>query len=589
MQWVRGPEPVPVASGEHLTSTLWRRAGDAEEIAVHHDGQRWTSVTWRELADRVEAVAAGLIAHGIAPGAAVGIMSATRLDWTIADLAILSVGAVTVPIYETDSPRRCARILADAEVALVLAEHGGLAERVAEAREHVDWDGEVLVIDDGALEWLAGRASDADRAEVDRRRAAISADDVASIVYTSGTTGTSKGCVLTHRNLLWTVRQSLVAVEAAFRNPDASTVLFLPLAHVFTRLVQFGCLEQGVSVAYARSLRSLRDDLPELQPTFLLTVPRVLEKLYDGARAQAGGWRRAVFDAADRAAVEAGTATEVGPLLRLRLRLADALVYRRLREAVGGRLEVVVSGGSPLGARLSHFFLAAGIAVGQGYGLTETSPACTFDQPDDPTPGTVGTPLPGVEIAIADDGEVCVRGENVFAGYHRDPEATAEVVDDDGWLRTGDLGELDERGSLWITGRKKELIVTAGGKNVAPEPLEEAIRAHRLVSQAVVVGDDRPFVAALVTLDEDALAAFAEEEGLGGDAADLRAHARVREEVARAVEAANATVSRAESIREFRILERDLHHSLDELTPTMKPRRGQIAEHFADDVAALYT
>ena len=588
MQRVSGGEPVPVGPGEHLTATLWRRAGEDAEIAVHHDGRHWTSVTWRELADRVAAVAAGLVARGIAPGTSVGIRSSTRLDWTVADLAILSVGAVTVPIYETDSPRRCARILDDAEVALVLVENAELAGRVAEAREHVAWDGEVLVIDDGALERLAERASDTDREEVERRRAAIGADDVASIVYTSGTTGASKGCVLTHRNLLWNVRQSLVAIEAAFRNPEASTVLFLPLAHVFTRLVQFGCLEQGATVAYARSLQSLREDLPALQPTFLLTVPRVLEKLYDGARAQASGWRRVVFDAADRAAVEAGTSSEIGPLLRLRLRLADALVYRRLREAVGGRLEVVVSGGSPLGERLSHFFLAAGIVVGQGYGLTETSPACTFDRPDDPTPGTVGTPLPGVEIVIADDGEILVRGENVFAGYHRDPEATREILDEDGWLRTGDLGELDEDGSLWITGRKKELIVTAGGKNVAPEPLEEAIRAHPLVSQAVVVGDDRPFVGALVTLDDDALAAFAEEEGLAGDEADLRGHERVREEVAGAVEAANATVSRAESIREFRILERDFRHSLDELTPTMKPRRGQIAENFADEVAALY-
>ncbi len=588
MQRVSGGEPVPVGPGEHLTATLWRRAGEDAEIAVHHDGRHWTSVTWRELADRVAAVAAGLVARGIAPGTSVGIMSSTRLDWTVVDLAILSVGAVTVPIYETDSPRRCARILDDAEVALVLVENDELAGRVAEAREHVAWDGEVLVIDDGALERLAERASDTDREEVERRRAAIGADDVASIVYTSGTTGASKGCVLTHRNLLWNVRQSLVAIEAAFRNPEASTVLFLPLAHVFTRLVQFGCLEQGATVAYARSLSSLREDLPALQPTFLLTVPRVLEKLYDGARAQASGWRRVVFDAADRAAVEAGTSSEIGPLLRLRLRLADALVYRRLREAVGGRLEVVVSGGSPLGERLSHFFLAAGIVVGQGYGLTETSPACTFDRPDDPTPGTVGTPLPGVEIVIAGDGEILVRGENVFAGYHRDPEATREILDEDGWLRTGDLGELDEDGSLWITGRKKELIVTAGGKNVAPEPLEEAIRAHPLVSQAVVVGDDRPFIGALVTLDDDALAAFAEEEGLAGDEADLRGHERVREEVAGAVEAANATVSRAESIREFRILERDFRHSLDELTPTMKPRRGQIAENFADEVAALY-
>ena len=588
MQRVSGGEPVPVETGEHLTSTLWRRAGEDTEIAVHHDGGHWTSVTWRGLADRVAAVAAGLVAHGIAPGASVGIMASTRLDWTVVDLAILSAGAVTVPIYETDSPRRCARILDDADVALVLAEHDELAGRIAEARQHVAWDGEVLVIDDGALEQLAEDAGDADHAELERRRGAVTADDVASIVYTSGTTGTSKGCVLTHRNLLWTVRQSLVAMEAAFRNPDASTVLFLPLAHVFTRLVQFGCLEQGVTVAYARSLSSLRDDLPELQPTFLLTVPRVLEKLYDGARAQATGWRRLVFDAADRAALEAGTSTTVGPLLRARLRLADAFVYRRLREAVGGRLEVVVSGGSPLGARLSHFFLAAGIVVGQGYGLTETSPACTYDRPDAPRPGSVGTPLPGAEIAIADDGEVLVRGENVFPGYHRDPAATAEVLDADGRLQTGDLGELDEEGVLWITGRKKELIVTAGGKNVAPEPLEEAIRAHPLVSHAVVVGDDRPFVAALVTLDDDALRVFAEEQGLAGDERALRSHERVREEVAGAVEAANGTVSQAESIRAFRILERDFRHSLDELTPTMKPRRGQISENFADEVATLY-
>ncbi len=586
MQRVAGPTPEPVDAHEHLTTSLWQRSEDGSEVLRFHDGDRWVAMSWSELAARVRAVAAGLIGSGLRPGDPVGIMSPTRAEWTIADLAVLAAAGVTVPMYETDSPQRCAWVLGNTEARLVLAGSNELAERIAAARDEGGRPEELLVLDEGALDELAARGDDDALAELERRLDELSGDAVASIVHTSGTTGRPKGCVLTHHNLVWTTRQSLAAVEAAFGGERPSTLLFLPLAHVFARIIQFACLEQGALLGYARSREHLPDDLQAVQPRFLLGVPRGFEKIHETASEQASGRLAGrVFELAEDVALELAT-EEPGPVTRLKAHLADPLVYRRVRNSLGGQVRYALSGGGPISDELVHFLGATGLTLVQGYGLTETSAPATIDRPEDTRVGTVGRPLPGVEIGVDDRGEVLVRGPNVFQGYHRDPDATAEALDEEGWLHTGDLGELDADGYLRITGRLKEVIVTAGGKNVAPEPLEEELRAHPLIAEPLVIGDRQPFIAALITLDPERVESFARDHG--PPAEELHEHERVRDEIAQAVEKANQQVSKAESIREFRILERTFRIEEDELTPTRKPRRATILEHFSDAVDAIY-
>lgn len=585
MQRVAGPTPEPVDANEHLTTSLWRRSEDRSEVLRFHDGDRWVAMTWSELAARVRAVAAGLIASGLRPGDPVGIMSPTRPEWTVADLAVLAAAGVTVPMYETDSPQRCAWVLGNTEARLVLAGSNELAERITAARDEVGRPEELLVLDEGALDDLAARGDDDALAELEQRLEELSGDRVASIVHTSGTTGRPKGCVLTHHNLVWTTRQALAAIEEAFGGERPSTLLFLPLAHVFARIIQFACLEKGAVLGYARSREHLPDDLQAVQPRFLLGVPRVFEKIHETATEQASGISGRIFELAEDVALELAT-EEPGPVTRLKAHLADLLVYRRVRASLGGQVRYALSGGGPISDELVHFLSATGLTLVQGYGLTETSAPATIDRPEDPRVGTVGRPLPGVEVGVDDRGEVLVRGPNVFQGYHRDPDATAETLDEEGWLHTGDLGELDADGYLHITGRLKEVIVTAGGKNVAPEPLEEALRAHPLIAEPLVIGDRRPFIAALITLDPERLESFARDHGLPAE--DLHEHERVRDEIAQAVEEANQQVSKAESIREFRILERTFRIEDDELTPTRKPRRATILEHFSDAVDGIY-
>ncbi len=552
-----------------------------------HDGDRWATMSWAELAARVRAVAAGLIASGVRPGDRIGIMSPTRPEWTIADLAILAAAGVTVPVYETDAPRRCADVLGDTGPRLVLAGSNDLAKRIATARDQVGWPHELLVLDEGGLDDLAARGDADALEELDRRLDALSGDAVASIVHTSGTTGRPKGCVLTHHNLLWTTRQSLAAVQEAFAGQRPSTLLFLPLAHVFARIIQFAALEQGAVLGYARSRERLSDDLQAVQPRFLLGAPRVFEKLHERASDQASGLASRVFALAEDVANDLAS-NDPGPLTRLQASVADLLVFRRIRDSLGGHVRYALSGGGPIDDALVHFLDATGLTLLQGYGLTETSAPATIDRPDDHRAGTVGRPLPGVEVGIDDAGQVLVRGPNVFQGYLGDPEATAAAIDGQGWLHTGDLGEFDPDGCLRITGRRKEVLVTAGGKNVAPEPLEEQLRAHPLIAEPVVIGDQRPFIAALITLDPQRLERFARDHGLDGEHGSLHQHEQVRHEIAEAVEEVNRQVSRAESIREFRILERGFRIEDDELTPTRKPRRSTILERFSDVVDEIY-
>ena len=600
---MQGPHPFEVEAAHNLTTRLWERAArpGGTDILRYPTNGGWAGLSWGELGERVLAAAAGLIALGIEPGDRVALMSATRVEWTIADLAILSAGAVTVPIYETSSTEQCRWILQDSGAKAAIAGTADQAETLGTAREGARGGsgeksgarseacqlGEVFVIDDGGLDALAEHASGSHRDQVADRAAAPRQSDLATIIYTSGTTGKPKGCMLTHGNLLWSVRQSEGSMPQLL-GPEACTLLFLPLAHALARFLQFLCLSSGVPMGYARSLKTVAEDVASFHPTFLLTAPRVFEKVFNTAQRKASGPKAKVFDFAVRTSQQWVLQGRRGPVMRVKHAVADKLVYTKLRHALGGRLTHCVSGSAPLAPHLIAFFQAAGITVLEGYGLTETAAPVTGNTPERMRIGTVGPPLPGVEIKIAGDGEILLRGGNVFAGYYHNEAATRETFTDDGWLRTGDIGELDDEGFLRITGRKKELIVTAGGKNVAPAVLEERLKEHRLVSQALVVGDERPFIGCLITLEPDELAAFAAQRGLSGSVAELAQSDAVQAEIAKAVEHANAAVSRAESIRQWRVLGRDFTIDHGEMTPSLKIRRNIISEHFADEIESLY-
>lgn len=577
---VSGSEPITVGPRENLAARVKDQAErnpGRPVLAIPGDGD-WRHIHCAEFARRVEAVAAGLIGRGVGPGDPVAIMSPTRLEWTIADLAILSAGAVTVPLYDTSSAEQSRQILSDAGVHLAFAATPELADRLTEGGAR-----DVFVFDDGGLEELADDGEE-HLDEVEQRTAAITHDDLATIVYTSGTTGAPKGCLLTHGNLIWTTRQARAHLDEVVGG-GGSMLQFLPLAHIFARVIQFVCLDGGLLVGYSRSQDDVPDDLRSFRPTFLLGVPRVFEKFFETAKRQATGVKRPLFNFAVSSGHRWARADDPGPWLRGRRRLADLLVYRRLRTALGGRVTHCIVGGAPLSRELAQFFLAAKVPVLEGYGLTETTAPAAANTPSRMRIGTVGTPLPGVEIRIVDD-EVQVRGGNVFQGYHgRDDE---DDFDGD-WFRTGDLGMIDDDGYLTLRDRKKDLIVTASGKNVAPTPLEEQIASHDLIAQAMLVGDQQKFVGALIALDEDGLREFADKEGLTDDPQELRQNDRVRHEIKRAVNEANAGVSRAESVREFVIVERQFTEEDGELTPTLKYRRRDIADHFADEIESIYS
>jgi long-chain acyl-CoA synthetase len=591
---VKGVTPVEIPADENLTTRLWERVGSSPSRTIlrHHDGSAWRGVTWQQLGERVRSVAAGLLALGLEPGDRVALMAGTSLDWTVADLAILSVGGVVVPIYETSSVEQCAWILSDSAAVHAIAGTADHAKNLDAAREQASGLQEIFVLEDGGLDAIAERGEAEHREQVAERAAAVTADGLATLIYTSGTTGNPKGCELTHANLLFAARQGELTLRKMLEGDD-STLLFLPLAHVFARMVQFLCLETDVTLMFSRGIDQLKEDLGDTSPTFLLSVPRVFEKVFNGAQRQAEGPKAKVFDFAVSAAQEWSAAVDAGrdPGFGTKLKkgIADKLVYSKLRDGLGGRVRYCVSGGAPLAPHLAHFFHAAGITILEGYGLTETSAPATVNTPERMRIGTVGQPLPGVEIRIAEDGEILIRGGNVFRGYFNNEEASAEALDDEGWFASGDLGAIDDEGYVKITGRKKEIIVTAGGKNVAPAVLEERLKANRLVSQAMVVGDDRPFVGALVTLEPEELEAFAKEHELSGSVAELSQSDPVQEEIARAVAHANAAVSKAESIRKVVVLERDFSEDANELTPTLKLRRRNIHENFDAEIEGLYT
>jgi long-chain acyl-CoA synthetase len=595
------PASVRVDDRDTLPGALFALAAEfPDEVAVRRRaGDAWVDVTYAAFVAEVVAVARGLIASGIGPGDRVALLSRTRYEWTLFDYAIGAAGAVTVPVYETSAPTQVAWILADSAATAIVVEadhHAAVVAGLDDPPQHV-WRIEPGPEWPGAVAELTARGAAVPAETVHERRTAVRADDLATLIYTSGTTGRPKGCELTHRNFVHEVR-GVAAILPDLLGPGCSLLLFLPLAHVFGKMVQCAVLGTRTVLGHSPDAKSLLDDLATFRPTLLLAVPRVFEKVYHGSRRRAvDAGRGRVFDAAAATAVAWSEARDTGgPGLGLRLRhaLFDALVYRRLRAALGGQVRAAVSGSAPLTVQLGHFFRGVGVPVLEGYGLTETSGAIAANTPVAQRVGTVGRPLPGQSVRIADDGEIEFRGPVVFTRYRNNPDATAEAFTD-GWFRTGDLGELDDEGFLRITGRKKEIIVTAGGKNVAPSVLEDRLRAHPLIGQCLVVGDGKPFIAALVTIDPDALPRWRARHGKPdgptggtGAAADLVDDPELRGEIAEAVEEANRAVSRAEQIRKFQILPGEFTEEGGELTPTLKIRRAVVVERYADDIAALY-
>ena len=594
MQEFTAPGENPLPPDAHLVQPLLEHARNTPDkpLLAYREGNRFVDVSAKDFADTVQRLAQGLIGLGVQPGDRVALMSATRIEWTYLDYAILSAGAVTVPIYDTSSAEQVQWILSDSEAVAAFFENDDLKAVYDEVADAAPQCKETFVVEAGGLADLESRGVDIDPQEVTRRTEGISLDDMATLIYTSGTTGRPKGCVLTHRNLRWDIFQAKDRLSTLMTGNDKQ-LLFLPLAHSFAKILMLASLDQGVQVAFATSPTKLLEEMPMFGPTYIAAVPRIFEKVYTGAqqKSHADG-KGKIFDKAADVAVafsEAQMSGSPGLAVKVQHALFDKLVYGKLRALFGGSLQAASSGGGPLGARLTHFFNGIGLKIYEGYGLTETSPILTSNYPGAWRIGTVGTPLPGTTIRIADDGEILAKGGQIFAGYYRNEEATREAIDTDGWFHTGDIGELDKDGFLKITGRKKELIVTAAGKNVAPAVLEDRLRSHHLVSQAIVVGDNRPFIGALVTIDEEQFPTWAKSNGKEGrKVGDLIDDAALRGEVQKAVDHANKAVSRAESIRKFVILPQDFSVEGGELTPTLKVKRNIVADRHTEAIEELY-
>lgn len=588
-----------VTAEANLTDALFLNAQEAgDQVGMRRrtvDG--WVAVTWNQFVGEVCALAKGLIASGVSPGDRVALMSKTRYEWTLADYAIWCAGAVTVPIYETSSSEQVAWILSDSGAIAMIAESELHHSIAVEVRDQAPDLRNIWQIDGGGLDALAAAGSEIPDSEVETRRTALRGDTVATIIYTSGTTGRPKGCELTHGSFVFDVASVTSGLDQLFDVEGASTLLFLPLAHVFARLIQVGCVAKRVVLGHTADIKNLLPDLAVFQPSFVLAVPRIFEKIFNGAQTKAHAEspiKGRIFDQAEHVAIKYSQALRSGripPLLNAQHSLFDRLVYSKITALLGGNVTYAVSGGGPLGARLGHFFRGIGVTVCEGYGLTESAGGACVNLPHAIRVGSVGRPIPGTTIRIAEDGEVLIRGPHILRGYWRNETATKEAIDEDGFLHTGDIGEFDVDGYLSITGRKKELIVTAGGKNVAPAVLEDRLRAHALVSQCVVVGDAKPFIACLITLDVDAVPAFlrAHQKPLDTPIADLTEDPDMLAAIQGAVDEANLAVSKAEAIRKFVILPVDFTEEGGELTPSLKLKRTVVMKEFSNEVEALYS
>ena len=565
----------------NLSQDILDRLPDhADDVALARtNGDTWVDVTLSQFHHDVVAVAKGLLGAGVAAGDRVALLSKTRYEWTVADYAIWWVGAATVPIYETSSSAQIAWILSDSGAVAAIVETQGHLGRVEESRADSPDLRHVWTIDAGGLDEVRAAGADVSDDDLEQRRLGLTSDTLATLIYTSGTTGRPKGCQLTHGNFRYELEAATEQLDELFATENASTLLFLPLAHVFARIIQVGAIRSGAKLGHTADVKDLVTHLGTFHPTFVLAVPRVFEKVFNSAsgKAYADG-KGKIFDRAVQTAIAYSRALDTGKpgiVLRARHAAFDKLVFGKLRDALGGEAQWAISGGAPLGDRLAHFYRGIGVTVLEGYGLTETTAALCVNTPGDQRIGTVGRPLPGTEVRVGDDGELSFRGPQVFHGYWHNDEATAEAVDADRWFATGDLGEVDDDGFVRITGRKKEIIVTAGGKNVAPAVLEDRVRAHPLVSQCLVVGDGKPFVAALVTIDDEAWTGKLDDPELVA-------------EVQKAVDDANSQVSQAESIRKFRILSEDWTEENGYLTPSFKVKRNAVLRDFHDTVEALF-
>ncbi len=592
------PALAEIPASTSAADVVTRRASEQPGAVVLRrktgDGG-WADVTASQFRDEVHALAKGFIAAGVEAGMRVALMSHTRYEWTLIDYALWTAGAVVVPIYETSSAEQAEWILSNSEAHAVIAENDTFAALIGGARDRLPALEHLWLLETDVPALTAAGTSVAAETVAERIRSRGAAD-LATVIYTSGTTGRPKGCELTHENLLAAVRNTFMGPLAALNaSGTASTLLFLPLAHVFARIIEVGTMEAGIVLGHCADMADLLPELGSFQPSFVLAVPRVFEKVYTGAEARAADEGRGkIFARAAQTAIAYSEALDAagGPGLRLRAEhaLFDRVVYGRLRAALGGQAKWAVSGGAALAPRLGHFFRGIGVAILEGYGLTETSAPASVNRPERQKIGTVGQPLPGVTVRIADDGEVLLAGKTVFPGYWHDETATKEAFTADGYYATGDIGELDDEGYLTITGRKKEIIVTAGGKNVSPSVLEDRLRTAALISQCMVVGDGRPFVGVLVTLDPDTFGPWKARHGKPADATatDLRDDPELNAEIQAAVDDANKAVSRAESIRKFRLLDGDFTQEQGQLSAKLGIKRAVLAKDFAADIEALY-
>jgi long-chain acyl-CoA synthetase len=591
------PAPFTVGERDNVVAAVFEHERDDPDSVIFQrliDG-KWTDVTSAAAAVQIRSAASGLIAVGVQAGDRVAVFSATRYEWAILDFAILSVGAVTVPIYETSSAEQVRWVLQDSGAVAVFAETDTHATMVAELAAELPSLRRVLHIDGSgikALDQLTEEGASVDPAELTARFEALRGDDPATLIYTSGTTGRPKGCQLTHSNLVYETRGAKEVLPTMLRKGERM-LIFLPLAHVLARVLSLGAFQNKVTLGFTSDIKNLVPMFAVFKPTAVVSVPRVFEKVYNtAAQNAADDGKGRIFAIAAQTAVDWSEACDRGGpglLLRAKHAVFDRLVYHKLRAALGGDCRTSISGGAPLGARLGHFYRGVGLTVYEGYGLTETSAAITVNQIGDLKIGTVGKLLPGNSMRIADDGELLVRGGVVFSGYWHNKQATSEAFAD-GWFKTGDLGAVDEKGFLTITGRKKEIIVTAGGKNVAPAVLEDQLRAHPLISQAMVVGDAKPFIGALITIDPEAFQGWKQRNSKADTSVgDLVTDPDLLAEIDAAVKQANLVVSHAESIRKFRILPVDFTEDTGELTPTMKVKRRVVAEKFANDIEAIYS
>ena len=594
MNEISVPPLVPAATAGNLTNLIAERAWfEPERITMSRPlGEGWQPVTAREVDEEVRATAKGLIAAGVQIGDRVAIMARTRYEWTILDFAIWYAGGVVVPIYDTSSAEQIDWILNDSHSVGIIVETPALRDLVQTVLpSHTR---HVWTMTDDVLAILREAGKHIGDDEIDRRRNSLVPSSLATLIYTSGTTGKPKGVQLTHSNFLAECGNVVQGASELFLKPGGSTLLFLPVAHVFGRMVEIGSIAAGLHMAHCSDPAGrLPMDLASFKPTFVLAVPRIFEKIYNGAeaRAEAAGKGKIFKKAADVAIAysEALDKKGMSPILKIKHAVFDKLVYSKIRAGMGGQVEAAISGGAPLGVRLGHFYRGAGVTILEGYGLTETTAGATLNLYGAHRVGSVGRPIPGTSVKIAEDGEVLIRGPIVMQGYWQNENANSEVFDGERWFKTGDLGKLDEEGFLYIVGRKKELIVTAGGKNVAPAVLEDRLRAHPLVSQCMVVGDNQPFIAALITIDQDALKSWVTNNKKDGASMnDLVSDPDLIAVIQTAVDDANKAVSKAESIRKFTILPTDFTIAGGHLTAKLSVKRHVVAKEFAKEIEALF-